>query len=432
MDDELLRLSDAQLAGELDLLCDEMEFAGPAGRVKGVGTIRSDELGRLLLRMVVRDVVARDTREVIASRPRGTIHPDEDYADLTARDHEGRVWSSPRLAIGPISPLWRMGRTVLQESLRTIRHVRPPLQKPGRVDTVLFHGAPALEFDQVTETVSSAAGSKLRTRSSRDHHESDFGPFRVRWHGHGGGRLTVESSTQHQQQAWPHLVARALSFATARNIEPSAWRVVGSPVNELTLYAGPFRSSIGLAYPPADVLVQRVPSHEWDLIESALLFSISDAVDSHELFAELEGVLRGAQGSLEVAALTLSVGIEAICGKLLPDVAAVDPKLLDSLFDHVGNWRESKTLRDRALGSLGNLKRTRAADRLYPWLKTRGLPNELAEAWKRLRDASAHGKRSEDTQQLLDRYHDALLLLYQLAAWRMSISVPLETQYRAR
>lgn len=90
---------------------------------------------------------------------------------------------------------------------------------------------------------------------------------------------------------------------------------------------------------------------------------------------------------------------------------------VDKLLEVVGNWAGDATVRSRAVGSITSIKSVRAGDQLKALTQTGIVGRAGCDAWKALRNASAHGDWrmvKDDLQGTVDRIAKVRVLFFQL------------------
>ena len=166
----------------------------------------------------------------------------------------------------------------------------------------------------------------------------------------------------------------------------------------------------------------------WRLFELYLKYVLNDAEASFApLSAHILSVSRSSGGSVEAQALSLVVAVESLLDEFYHDVGKPDERtssLVDELVERITQWRVAdpvdqlvETVRRRAAGSVGEIKRSRAGDRLKVLLSEGVVSDEGVRAWKGLRNSAAHGDWSgarDDLQGFLDRTGKARVLFFQL------------------
>ncbi|MGZ9709253.1 hypothetical protein ACXX82_00230 [Glaciimonas sp. GNP009] len=124
--------------------------------------------------------------------------------------------------------------------------------------------------------------------------------------------------------------------------------------------------------------------------------------------------------SLDAIALLVSVTVEGLTQDSFPSLGAASPTQLadiDKLLAAIRGANVSDKSRERALGTVGGMKSSRAADKLYALEKFGKITSGEIQAWKSLRDRAAHGNmhtQPSEFQKLLDDVYQASTLLNKL------------------
>jgi hypothetical protein len=145
----------------------------------------------------------------------------------------------------------------------------------------------------------------------------------------------------------------------------------------------------------------------------------SDAL-THPLSRSVFGVVQTRNSSAEGQALASAVAVESVLDKFYSSVANPDATFVndvDELIKHLRSWPTNRNLVDRVVGSIGGFKRARPDDRLRSLVASNVVGEAEREAWKKLRNTSAHGDWHEydgKLQELLDLTGKVACLLNQL------------------
>lgn len=173
-------------------------------------------------------------------------------------------------------------------------------------------------------------------------------------------------------------------------------------------------------------LVSRDPDHVRDfcrLFGAFLEHAVASSND--EFFSPLARKFNPLYGlrnvPLESIALLVSVTVEALLKEQFPEIGKPKAHLLNEvnvISTAIDALPVSDRTKSRAKGSLGGMKSSRADDKLNA-LKDAGILSELEnQAWKGLRNSSAHGSlhvKPGQFQQVLDSVYTAATLLNKLA-----------------
>jgi hypothetical protein len=113
----------------------------------------------------------------------------------------------------------------------------------------------------------------------------------------------------------------------------------------------------------------------------------------HPISLELKRVVRASQYSLDAQSLLVAVAVEAILKSQYPEIDIVEKenKEIDLVQENIKNSDISSKLKERFIGLIGAMKKSRPKDQLIQ-LKDRGVINEEhIKAWERLRHTVTHG-----------------------------------------
>jgi hypothetical protein len=167
----------------------------------------------------------------------------------------------------------------------------------------------------------------------------------------------------------------------------------------------------------------------YQLLDRYFLYSLDNAKD--ENFAPLSSKLGGLYPLkgvwLDTIALIVVVAVESVSSEF-SEIAIPDQKLIDEVdeisdpINAIDETRVRANTKERALGSVSNMKSTRAGDRLKHLAKIGVITNGEILQWQRLRNTSAHGTLHDDPtklQKLLSDIYGAMTLLNKLVFLRI-------------
>lgn len=419
--------------GTLDLICPEMELLVCPSydqiALKGVGAIRSDNLGRLYFRMISPFLGAAPHRSLLGSKLAGEVYSLEDCVILRAIDETGREWRSNPLTVD-LSNEIPLPNYHVRKHTSNILHSREGSRTEHSSVRILIPGAPSLPFDMVTQDRRSVGGREIGYSSSIDRHEHHIGGAIVTFRHEEEGFLSV-SATQSGafEPTWPELMCHALRFATGQTILPVVITRELKGREDLGLHSGPFWRYSSLIPPPVYFRGREGAGNFWRVVELFFNHIEKHQFEPYPLLDELEGIRRGAQGSFQTACLTLGVGIESIAKLLLKD-ELVSPPSIRPLLDHLELWQGDAALKKRAQGALSRLSDVSTADLMYAWAKRTGISGELLDGWKKLRNPKAHGETVTEEGPGWSLYCSAVELLHRMVAYAIGYDGPiLETSH---
>jgi len=386
--------------------------------LKGLGVIRSDDLGRLYFRMIAPfSTVAPRHKSLFGSRLAGELYAPEDHVMLRALDEHGDEWRSNALRIDLRNQIPLSGYHV-RSNILSISRSRDRKESDSSSVRILIPGAPELPFDAITQERQSVDGRDIGFSSSVDHHQHSIGTATAIFRREEDGFLSV-SAFQNEAflPTWPGLMCHALGFAAAQTMSPALTARDFNDREDLSLHSGPFWRYSSLMHSPVPFTDPQGRRDFWRLVELLFLYVDKQQILPSPLLDELDGIRRGSQGSLQTACLTLAVGIESIAKLLLHDEFSplVRRPSIEALLKYVESWEGDDALKDRARGALRRLADFGAADLMYKWAEKNNPSKELVDAWKKLRNPKAHGERVAQESGWA-RYCCAVELLNRLVA----------------
>jgi len=419
--------------GKLDLICPKMELVRCPNNeevvLSGLGAIRSDDLGRLYFRMVT--PANRNCHPVLRlNKIPGEVYGRTDFVRLRASDEAGDQWHTNELIVDLRWERLRRPNWSFHKNVASIMRTREKRKESLSNIEMLIPNAPAVPFDSRTEECTSADGVEISNSISLDHHRHNFNEAEITFRASDDGWLFVSG---HQPTSflptWPGLMCHALAFATARPIHAALVARNFEDRADLSLFSGPFWRMMSHMPPPLAASEPESPRHFWSLVQN--FFNYIEPFqfqNSNQLLDELEGVRRGAEGSFQTACLTLAVGAESIAQILLANEnpPKVKPETLDEFLKHIEAWGGDDSLKQRVAGAAKKMcKESRAADLMYAWAERVSAPKELVDAWKKVRNPKAHGKKLLEEQAGFDNYYSVVELLHRMIASAVGYSGPL-------
>jgi hypothetical protein len=175
------------------------------------------------------------------------------------------------------------------------------------------------------------------------------------------------------------------------------------------------------AIPPFRFYPHDPTNSVWNMFDLYLSLTLKDqGYHVHPLSQCVNSVMQARGSSVQGQALAVAVAVESLLERFYKEIGIPDATTtakVDDLMAHLRRWGVDADISNRALGSLGGLKRARSDDRLRQ-LVARGAVGETERlAWKELRNTAAHGNwdRFDDRfQDLVDLTYRVLGLLHQL------------------
>ncbi len=418
-----MELARAIKGGTLELICPEMELlvcpAYHESALKGVGIIRSDDLGRLYFRMISPfSPVAPRHKSLFGSKPVGELYALEDCVMLRALDEYGDEWRSNPLRIDLGRQIPVVGYQV-RSNVSSISRSRERKESDHSSVRILIPGVPELPFDTITHERRSVGDRDIGFSSSVDRHEHTIGAATVIFRREEDAFLSVSAfQDEGFSPTWPGLMCHALGFSVAQTMFPAVIAREIKDREDLSLHSGPFWRYSSLMHSPVPFTDLQGRRDFWRLVELFFAHVDRQQIDPNPLLDELDGIRRGSQGSLQTACLTLAVGIESIAKLLLHDKYSplICRPSIEPLLSHLESWQGDVALKNRAKGALSRLTDVGSADLMYAWAEKSGTGKELVDAWKKLRHPRAHGERlAQESGWSL--YCSAVELLHRLVAY---------------
>ncbi len=239
------------------------------------------------------------------------------------------------------------------------------------------------------------------------------------------------------EQALPdHLGPRvweAMLFTFGGPLGWSAIRYVGDKTERLRI-CSPRRACSNDCHPPILDHLQPPTGDVWRIFDHYLQYVLKvprpEDPKLHPLSSQVFAV-RNSQGlSLEARSLVLTVAVESVLDTFFPDrgqQSAPNLTAVNDLMTYVDAWpTENQPSRKRAKGraksAISGFKNASAKDRLHALLLLGAVSENGVKAWKKLRNAAAHGDWREfrsDNQGGVDQIGAVATLFHQLIFHRI-------------
>jgi len=418
-------------AGKLELICPEMDLlVCPSYEdvaLKGMGVIRSNDLGRLYFRMISPPSGHRHP-SLVLSKLAGENPDPTDYVMLRAIDEVGREWRSNWLIIN-IGNQIPLPNYSVSHSIGTISHSHERKALEHSKVRIVVPNAPTVPFDAITKTSKSTAEREIGWSSTVDHHVHRVGESEVTFRGEDGGFLSIEANMKGAfGPTWAGFMCHSLGFAAAETIRPAVVVREFSDREDFELRSGPFLRYASRMPRPIHFRGLEGARDFWRLVEHFLKYVSEELSGSKQdqLLEELEGIRRGSQGSFQTACLTLAVGVESICKLLLggQTTESACTNIVTELLKYLDKWPGDSGVKNRAQGMLSGLTAVRASDLMYAWARETGNATTLVDSWKKLRNPKAHGATvDEDEGQVF--YYSVVELLHRVIATAIRYEGPI-------
>ena len=350
------------------------------------------------------------------------IAPAESY-HMVATDLRGEQWEADRIVAPSHYSGTNEGGYVVRARCKELRHVRSnPYDSADDVLTLLSFEK--VDFPATASTnVSTVVGGENTYMESRwDVAQRKIDDLEFEVSSEGGFRIRVC-----RPKPLPRLAEQRISESVGFTLGfLPQWNVIRreSGPTVVTRYRSPDRRVVRpRQYPPYVLVGDRATASEvWRLFEEYLNFVLKDDThECHPLSLEFMAVHQMRTSPVEARALTVSVAVEIVMSKFFIKDQAPAPSVVDevdNLIQYVKNWPGSESIRVRALGSIGSLKRIRPEDMLRELVARNVIDNLEHRSWKTLRNTAAHGgwkNFDEDRQHLFDLTGHVDVLLNKLA-----------------
>jgi hypothetical protein len=419
----------------LEVDCPRMELiqncAEQPARFTGPGCIQQSESGELSFKLYATTTENWSLFSMGPARYRfGELMGHGDFYSLTGTDHRNRTWKAERIIpdIAASSGIADALGPVVTGKLRECRFSRPlhsESMSPAVLALTFFE---ELEFpwNTLTETEIKVGGLAREGSSSLNAARfSECGyEFEVR---RRAGATVLEASCPN---SFPPYIDRrmveALQFVQARAPWPRVVERLDDASETVT-----FTSDIQLARkpllkPPLIAQMAHNSGDFWRLFGTYLHYILSYSQPSwHPCSRRLHFVTQAAERSIDAFALGLAVTVEGLVKDLFPELggpSAATRAAVEDFEKHAASWGwnadpEVRTsMLQRLPHHIRQLISVRAIDKLQHLVREGVVRDDHVLAWKRLRNAAAHGSEpgSKPSQELIDCCDCVTVLLYHL------------------
>lgn len=390
----------------------------PAVRIIGPGEIWQDEKAEIRFKLFADDEGFQSLAQYFGRTFEvGRLIPDEDFFNLYAEDYSGRAWKAEgiipnsRGGIGAGIAHGRVHELVLEGepiSACVSDHVR-----------LRFRGKVEFPCNQGTQVVVSVGG-KDRGRSfaldaafidtDQEHceirHDAEHTVFSMTL---PSGQLKAITATRIQE---------SLQFVLGRELPLLVVETMTRNTNQRCFRSA--ASGNGKVMPPLAFTLVDEGGCIWRMFRDYFRFVHSNADRGyHPVSRHIANVIEASAASFDAKVLALGVAVEGLVSECFPELAPVNSGLLSDLnvvqkaFDALAVKDEC---RKRVNGAIGAMRSTRGSDLIRAFLRNWELPDGLFEAWRKLRNRTAHGTNLDikEIEIALQQKHEVLVLMYSI------------------
>lgn len=207
----------------------------------------------------------------------------------------------------------------------------------------------------------------------------------------------------------------AIRFCTATMATPVMSETVTDKVKVIELAKSRALNN-GLVHPPLSVSEHGIDGDFYKLFESYFNYACAnaDGKDFAPLSSKLGGLFTLKGVWLDTIVLLLGVAVESVLSEdVFKTIGKPQMGLLEDikkLVDTVKQAPVEQSLVTRVVNAVGNMKTNSAADKLHALIEVGALEEEDRKAWKRLRNASAHGTFEVDPEGMQHLFDDVFRL----------------------
>lgn len=419
-------LSNDELAvlrqGKFELHCLQMRLKqlSNEGRVfSGPGVIKQAADGQLQFTLYAKEMVPLD--ELITGMPDiqpGQIMPEHVFFQLSAKDFNGREWTSNRVFPSKHTV---QGGTLCTGELVEITH-KANRQAPTKHNHIYLEvyddiEIPANTRSTVTKTI---AGQELSS-SSLNVLRFDTDNYELILQKEANSlQITTFAKGMQLEDYFEMRLAEALQFVVARPIFWSVMQKRTSKSWEIRIRGSRSTELRSRIEPPLSISPDATESFR-RMFESYLKYVlIADLGEKlHPISAQMRAICHASAGAIEAEALTLCVAIESILKHVHTsryELSPEDKDWIEKAKDYFASWEGPRNLGKRITGLFSMLYAPSAKTRLRELVEMQAITDQQKQGWDRLRHKLAHGETlgSASLQEFLDLTNTVLVLFYHL------------------
>ncbi len=388
---------------------------------RGSGSVTLSEAGYFEIKLYQSESVPPAVVAALLGLQLGVIVPKKYYYSLATTDVKGRRWQTNRIR-PPMPPTRAGGAVIVAEAKQLTLRQKSTTTLTAHLLYLVFAAKidfPANVLVQTTKLVGGTVRNEKLVCSVAQFSACEI-DFEIE-EDVEATYLRAKSKNRPFDRKAVNCIAAAFQFVTA-NLNP--WAILelrhDSDVEIRVQATGPDTGPSGIEPPNRD---DSPREDAWLLFERYLSYGLRSAEEGHPLWALVHDVLGSGTATIKVQALTLCVAVEALLKTHFKNVIPADPETEQNIEKAKKIFNASDCLdekfRKRLDGALESFTKTRPADRLHELWKKQLIDVSLKEAWKKLRNPSAHGDIVNLTNDLqLNRHIDksgaVLVLFYQL------------------
>ncbi len=360
----------------------------------------------------------------------GVMMPDSHYYSLEARDVAGNVWTCPAV---DLKREVRPDAIILTLSCDRIKTEESSEVARSYAYLVFLD---TLDFPtNMVRTTTVTRGEEVFSRNiSRQDSQGGVSGFQVSYDARKsmpGERYSEFFARAPEGIQAPPLfqdrMLEAIRFCTATMATPVMSETVSNNVKVIELAKSrPLNN--GLVHAPVSTSKHGIDVDFYKLFECYFNYACDNAKgkDYAPLSSKLGGLFTLKGVWLDTIVLLLGVAVEGVLSEeVFKSIGKPKKGLLEdikTLVDMVTIAPVEESLVTRVVNAMGNMKSNSAADKLHALIKVGALEEEDRVAWKRLRNASAHGTFEidpEKMQLLLDDVFRLTTIIYKLVFLRI-------------
>lgn len=360
----------------------------------------------------------------------GVMLPDSHYYSLEAHDVAGNVWKHPAVELKREERPDAVILTLICDRIQT----EGPSEGATSYAYLVFLDMLDFPTNMVRTTTVERSGKLHSQNIRKQDSQGVVAGFQVSYN----DRKSVPSERYSEFVArapegvpapplFQDRLLEAIRFCTATMATPVMSETVADNVKVIELAKSrPLNN--GLVHAPLSSSEHGIDGDFYKLFECYFNYACTNACDKDfaPLSSKLGGLFTLKGVWLDTIVLLLGVAVEGVLSEdFFKSIGKPKKGLLEDimkLVDMVKLAPVDQSLITRVVNAVGNMKSNSAADKLHALIEVGALEEDDRKAWKRLRNASAHGTFEVDPekmQRLLDDVFRLTTIIYKLVFIRI-------------
>jgi len=391
---------------------------------QGAGYIKYTTEGELLFKLYTdRRIDPKQYLSVMEGRNAGKLIPITEHYTLTATDTTNRTWKADYILPDHIGGQNQEGHIVHGKlPYELISESKLPYTLASSDLSMMVFENIKLPYNTGTETKTYVDEELWEGRATQNitkitSRKCDFTFYNK------NNSLTISVSAKCAKipksldkrviETTQFILGRSIEWVLMQKQEGDVESIIIKPVSQKKITRFPF--------PPLNMFTVHSQEFVWKLFDKYLsyIYDYEKFDRWHPMSMYVYRVNEANLTSIETRSLAVPIAVEGILNSEFSELASPSDKFLTELKkarEIVSNSELPKDLHQRIIGSINSMKRSSATDKLRSLVKDEIIKKEESEAWKKLRNYTAHANQPiyPDLQELVKLCDIVTLLFYKL------------------